>query len=105
MNDGERLIGRRLHHERRARREHRVVNRAELVDAAADDPPEVVAQEDFVLNVPAAFVAIVAVRRQRDVEHVAAEVAAEAEHVARADRADVARLDVERLGVEHQRQR
>ena len=46
--------------ERGARREHRVVDGRELVDAAADNPPEVVAEEDFVLQVSAAFVAVVA---------------------------------------------
>ena len=70
MNDGARnarlndtrnvLAGVRLDHERRARREHRIVDRRELVDAAADDPPEVAAQEDLVLQVRAAFIAVVA---------------------------------------------
>ena len=75
-----------LHHERRPRREHRVVDRRELVDAAADDPAEVIAEEDLVLDVGAALVAVVAVRGQRDVERVVAEVAAEGQRVLRADR-------------------
>ena len=75
-------------------------DRVELVDAAADDPAELLAQEDLVLDVEPALVAIVLPRRQRQVEVVAAVVAAVADHVARAERDDVAELDVVRLVLE-----
>ena len=115
MNDGARnarlndtrnvCVGVRLDHERRPRREHRVVDRRELVDAAADHPAEVVAEEDLVLHVGAALVAVVAVGRQRDVERVVPEVAAVASATCCVPIArDVAGLEVERLGVEAERQ-
>ena len=99
------LIGRRLVHERRPRREDGVVDRRELVDAAADHPAELVAEEDLVLHVRAALVAVFRVRGNRDVEGVAAEVAAVAQRVLGADRVHVAGLDVECLGIEPERDR
>ena len=115
MNDGARnarlndtrnvWLGGRLDEERRARREDRVVDRRELVEAAADHPAEMVAEEDLVLEVAAALVAVVAVRRERDVERVVPEVAAVGQHVARADRLHVGRLEVEGVRLEVERQR
>ncbi len=71
-----------------------------LSSARADHPAQVVGDEDLVLDVDAALRAVVAARRQAEVELVVAEVAAVAQHVAGAERVDVAVLDVERLGVE-----
>ena len=64
-----------------------------------------IAQEDLVLDVPASLVAVVAARRDRDVERVVPVVPAKAQHVAGADRAHVGRFDVECLGVEIEGQR
>ena len=93
---------RRLDDDRRARREVRLVEHAEPVEARADHPAQVVVDEDLVLHVGAAFRAAVAARRQRQVEAVVAGVAAEADDLARADRDDVAVLGIERLGVEEE---
>ena len=93
-----------LQQERGAGREHGVVDRGELVHPAADDPAHVLAEEHLVLHEGAALVAIVAVGRQRHVEPVVPEVAAERERIVRADGARVACFDVEGLGVEPERQ-
>ncbi len=64
-----------------------------------------VTEKDLVLDEPAALVAVVAHRRERDVERVLAEIAAEREHVARPDGAHVGGFHVERLGIEDERER
>ncbi len=94
------LIRLRLVHQRRARREHGVVDRRELVDATANHPAQLIGEKDLVLNVSAAFVPIFGLGGNGDVEGVVAEIAAIAQSVARADRRHVSHLDVERLRVE-----
>ena len=61
----------RLEHRREPRREHRIVEVAELVDAAADVEPDLV-EEDLVLHVGAELGAVLGGRRDGDVEVVAA---------------------------------
>ena len=72
----------------------------ELVHARADDPAEVLAEEDLVLHVGADLGAVVAGGRDRQVEEVLPEVAAVGQHVVRAERRDVADLEVEGLALE-----
>src|SRR6266545_1631364 len=81
------------------------VVRGENTASSTDDPPEIFAQEDLVLQVRAPFVAVVVGQRKRDIERVVAEVAAVAEDMRGADRGDIVGLNVERLGVEVERQR
>src|SRR6185503_573210 len=65
-----------LHEKARAGRDDRLLEHVELIDARADDPPEVLRQEDGVLHVGAALVATRPARREREIEIVVPEVAA-----------------------------
>ncbi len=96
VREPNRVLGQNPEVRRQSRREERVAEVAELVDTAADveaDPIE----EDFVLDVGAELVAILRLRRQRDVEVVAPDVAADRQHLAGADRKRIAGLEVEGL--------
>ena len=89
ISDGERnallyehahgVIGGRLQDQRDARREHRVLDVVELVEARAEADADLVVQEDLVLDVAAELGAVVAARRDRQIEGVEADVAAVAD--------------------------
>ena len=85
---------------RHARREDEVVEVVEPIHARARDQAIHVRQEDLVLDVAAAFGAVLRIRRQRQVERVEAQVAAVGHDVLLLERLDVRRLEVERLGPE-----
>src|SRR5437868_14891346 len=95
----------RLDQYRRPWREHGMVNRREFIQPAANNPSEMVIEEDLVLDVRAAFRAIRPCWRNRNVEGVVPEIGPVAHRVPRGDRADVARLEVERACVEVERER
>ncbi len=87
-----------------SRREHRVVDVAEFVDATAQhEPPSI--EVDLVLHVGAQLGAVLGRRRDRDVEVVATDIAAVIEHMPDADGRRVARLEVKGLRREIQLQR
>ena len=85
--------------------EDRAVDRRELVDPAANHPPELLPRKISSCMAGAALVAVLAVRGQRDVKTVVPEVAAVTQGVPGADGLQIAGLEVERLGVERQRDR
>ena len=93
------LIGPRLIGRREPRREDRIADVAELVDAPADREVELF-QKDLVLHVRAGLGAVLRRRRNRDVEVVLPHVAAECEHLVRSGRDRIAHLNVVRLRFE-----
>ena len=98
----ERLVLLRLDHERRPRREHEAVEVVEPIQAAADDPPEHLGEEDLVLDVGAPFGAAVGERRQRQVELVVSQIAAVGDDVPRLERLHVRRFEIKCLGLERE---
>jgi hypothetical protein len=96
------VVGLRLENERGSRREHRLVDVAELVHARPDVPPPLVVDEDLVLDVGPALQAPIAPRSDRQIEAVIAEVPAVGEDLARANRVDVAEFPVVGLRVERE---
>ncbi len=105
VRQADRLVRRRLEHQRRPRRELHVLDDVELVHARAEQEAHVLAEEDLVLEVAAAFLARVGGRRNRQVEVAEAEVAAVAHHVPLLERAHVAELEVVRVALEDEVQR
>ena len=79
-----------------------VLQHVEVVHANAELPAELLAQEPLVLDVDALLVARVALRCDRQVERIVADVAAVAQHVACPDRRDVRQFEVVRLRVEQE---
>ena len=105
VREADRLVLARLDHERRAWREHEVVQEVEVIDAPADDPPEPRREEDFVLNVAPEFLAVVGVRGNGELEPIESQIAAVADDVLGGKGLNVRRFEVvgARVEVEHDR--
>jgi hypothetical protein len=85
VRNAKRVLVRRCDQQRRARREHGIVERVDVVVTRANDPAQMLAEYDLVLKKRAPFVAILCGRRDVERESRPAITRAVGQDVARAE--------------------